>query len=78
MASRDIVAVEIGDVVALRKDHPCGANEWEVVRIGADIGLVCHGCGRKVMLPRSEFDRRYRKHLSHAKTERPATGDADS
>jgi len=44
-----------GDVVALRKPHPCGGTDWEVTRVGADIGLKCLGCGRVVMLPRHEF-----------------------
>jgi len=44
-----------GDIVTLRKRHPCGASDWEVTRIGADIGLRCRGCGRVVLLPRHEF-----------------------
>lgn len=44
-----------GDVVVLRKRHPCGSAEWEVTRVGADIGLKCLGCGRAVLLPRHEF-----------------------
>jgi len=52
------VPVSVGDLVSLRKQHPCGSFEWEVTRIGADIGLKCRGCGRRVMLPRDEFERR--------------------
>lgn len=63
---RPIVAVELGDVVKLKKGHPCGANAWEVVRVGMDIGLACGGCARRVMLVRSEFDRRYVEHLSRS------------
>ncbi len=44
-----LIAVMVGDVVTLRKAHPCGANEWLVTRIGADIGLKCAGCGRRLM-----------------------------
>ncbi len=55
-----ITPVSLGDVVKLKKPHPCGANEWEIVRVGADIGLKCRGCERRVMLVRSEFDRRFR------------------
>lgn len=51
--------IEMGQIVALKKGHPCGANSWEVVRLGADIGLKCTGCGRKVMLSRADFERRY-------------------
>ena len=50
--------VRIGDVVRLRKPHPCGSYEWEVVRLGADIGIRCLGCGRRVLLPRRQFERR--------------------
>lgn len=58
--STPIVQVRTGDVVRLKKPHPCGQNSWEVVRVGMDIGLRCRGCDRKVMLVRSEFDRRFR------------------
>ena len=60
---RPIVPIALGDVVTLKKGHPCGANEWEIVRLGMDIGLKCRGCERRVLLVRSEFDRRYRGHL---------------
>lgn len=60
---RPIVPIKLGDVVTLKKGHPCGANEWEIVRLGMDIGLRCRGCERRVMLVRSEFDRRYRSHI---------------
>lgn len=59
----NIVPLKIGDKVTLKKGHPCGANEWEITRVGADIGLVCAGCGRKVMLSRADFDKRYRAHV---------------
>lgn len=55
-----IVPVRAGDVVRLKKAHPCGANEWEVHKLGMDIGLTCLGCGRKVRLERYDFDRRFR------------------
>ncbi len=42
----------------MRKPHPCGGYEWEVTRIGADIGICCLTCGRRVMLPRSKFEKR--------------------
>jgi hypothetical protein len=61
---KEVSSLEVGDVVRFKKAHPCGTNEWEIVRVGADIGLVCHGCGRKVMLARSEFNQRYRGHIS--------------
>jgi hypothetical protein len=52
------VEVHLGDIVRLRKQHPCGSYEWEVVRLGADIGLVCQGCGRRVLLSRGTFNKR--------------------
>jgi hypothetical protein len=48
----------MGDVVRLRKPHPCGSFEWEVTRLGADIGLRCRTCGRRVLLARSLLARR--------------------
>ena len=50
--------IEIKDIVRLRKPHPCGSYEWRVTRLGADIGLECLGCGRRVMLTRRELSRR--------------------
>ncbi|RJQ55553.1 MAG: DUF951 domain-containing protein [Actinobacteria bacterium] len=58
-----IVRVSVGDVIRLKKAHACGANEWEVDKLGMDIGLCCRGCGRKVRLLRYEFDRRFRGYL---------------
>lgn len=54
----------LGDVVRLRKPHPCGGYEWTVVRLGADIGLTCDQCGRRVLLPRREVQRRMRLFVS--------------
>ena len=55
----------IGDVVRLRKPHPCGGTIWKVVRLGADIGFVCATCGRRVLLARSTAERRVKKFLEH-------------
>lgn len=49
--------IRLGDTVRMRKPHPCGGTDWEVVRLGADIGIRCLGCGRRVLLPRSQFVR---------------------
>jgi hypothetical protein len=49
---------DIGDIIRLRKKHPCGSYEWEVVRLGVDIGLVCQGCERRILLPRSTVNKR--------------------
>ena len=56
----------IGDVVKLKKPHPCGSYEWTVTRLGADIGLKCRGCERRVLLTRREAERRFRGWVSKA------------
>jgi hypothetical protein len=50
----------VGDVVRLKKPHPCGGFDWRVVRLGADIGIKCQSCGRRVLLPRRDLERRMR------------------
>ena len=57
------------DVLRLRKPHPCGSYEWKVTRLGADIGLECLGCGRRVLLPRRELARRLKTVVSKAQDE---------
>lgn len=49
--------IRLGDIVRMRKPHPCGSSEWEVVRLGADIGIRCTRCERRVLIPRSQFTR---------------------
>lgn len=56
MAALDLA---IGDVLRLRKAHPCGSREWAVVRLGADIGLVCAGCGHRILMDRLDVERRF-------------------
>lgn len=56
----------IDDIVQMRKPHACGGDTWRVVRIGAEIGLRCQTCQRKVLLPRSEFERRIRRFVQRA------------
>jgi len=53
--------VLLGDVVRLRRRHPCGADTWLIDRLGADIGLRCQGCGRHVLLERATLARRLRE-----------------
>ena len=53
-----------GDVIRTRKPHPCGGDEWTVIRTGADIKIRCNGCGRIVMLDRESFLRRRKAVLS--------------
>jgi len=50
--------IQLEEIVRLRKPHPCGSYEWKIVRLGADIGLECLGCGHRVMLSRRELAHR--------------------
>ncbi len=63
-----VMEINIGDVVRLKKQHPCGGYEWQVVRVGADIGIVCLQCKRHVMLTRAVFERRFKVFVSKGKT----------
>ena len=56
--------INLGDVVRLRKSHPCGGDEWQVVRLGADIRIKCLKCQRQVLLERSIFERRVKALIS--------------
>ena len=56
----------VGDVVRLKKPHPCGGFDWSVVRLGADIGVKCQSCGRRVLLPRRDLERRMRLFVTRA------------
>jgi hypothetical protein len=58
MSGRPVLEVLLGDVVRLRRSHPCGSREWHVDRLGADIGLRCQGCGRHVLLERRLLESR--------------------
>ena len=53
--------LNLGDIVETRKGHPCGSNNWEIIRLGADIKIKCVGCGRIVMLPRVKFEKSVKK-----------------
>lgn len=61
----------VGDVVRLKKGHPCGDDRWEVLRTGMDFRLKCVGCGRLVWLPRPKFERRVVEIVSRALGELP-------
>ena len=53
--------IRLGDVLELKKTHPCGAKEWSVLRVGMDFKLKCLGCGREVMAPRSKVEKSIKK-----------------
>ena len=56
--------IKLGDVVRLKKKHPCGGYEWQVTRLGADIGINCLTCRRRVLLERAVYERRVRELVS--------------
>jgi len=62
-AVRPILEVRLGDRLELRRPHPCGGRSWEIVRLGADIGLTCLTCGHRVMIVRRDLERRFRGFL---------------
>jgi hypothetical protein len=79
MSRRPVLEVLLGDLIRLRRAHPCGSSEWLVDRLAADIGLRCQGCGRHVLLERrllesrlEGFVRRGDPALSAAVAPRPA------
>ncbi len=72
-----VLEIRIGDVVRLRKAHPCGGYEWQVVRLGADIGMVCSTCGRRVLLPRRDFEKRIKTFVRRGAESTPKQSEAD-
>jgi hypothetical protein len=62
-----VLEIRIGDVVRLKKVHPCGGYDWQVVRLGADIGIKCLKCGRRILLTRSVFERRVKEFIARGK-----------
>jgi len=69
MISADPIPFAIGDILVLKKPHPCGSKEWRVLKLGADLRLVCLGCGRHIMLPRAEAERRLKKLIKETNQE---------
>lgn len=52
---------KLNDIVIMKKPHPCGFNEWQIIRVGADIKIKCINCGRSIMMPRIEFNKKLKK-----------------
>ena len=52
--------IQVGDILKMKKKHPCGSSEWEVLRIGADFRLKCTGCGHQIMIPRVKAEKNVR------------------
>lgn len=57
---------ELGDVVLMKKPHPCGSNEMEIIRMGMDIRVKCVGCKHSVLMPRVKFEKKMKKVLRSA------------
>lgn len=57
MSDNEKPKYSVGDVVRMKKTHPCGSNEWSITRTGMDFGIKCVGCGHFVMMPRKKFER---------------------
>lgn len=57
------VTYQLHDVVMMKKQHACGENRWEIIRLGMDIRIKCQKCGHSVLIPRARFDRLVRKVL---------------
>lgn len=56
-----MLVYDLGDIVTLKKGHPCGENQWKIIRKGADMKLECLGCNRQIWLSRIDFEKRVRK-----------------
>lgn len=52
---------KLGSIIIMKKQHPCGENKFEIIRVGADIKIKCINCGRSIMLPRLEFNKKIKK-----------------
>ena len=55
---------KLNSIVMMKKEHPCGSNEWIITRVGADIKIKCQKCGRSIMIPRIEFNKKLKKIIS--------------
>ena len=65
MKFRAPIDLYIGDIVELRKSHPCGGKTWRILRVGADVGIECTNCNRYVLVPRSRFESRIKCFVKH-------------
>lgn len=70
--------VKLGDLVQMRKTHPCGSDRWTVIRVGADIKIRCQGCGRIVMMDRADFLKRVKKTIGHSQEPFRGTNEGDA
>ena len=61
---------DLGDIVEMKKQHPCGSYNWEIIRVGADVKIRCIQCNRIIMLPRSKFEKSAKKIVSKSNEEK--------
>jgi len=66
---------DLGDIVMMKKPHPCGANEMEIIRMGMDIRIKCVKCKHSILLPRAKFEKSLKKVLRSAEGSAPEPGD---
>ena len=67
--------LQVGDIVLMKKQHPCGGKEWKIHRAGIDFRIECTTCARQVMLPRIKFEKGIKKNLSRPEgTQKPSAG----
>ena len=59
----NIMDSQVGEVIKMKKPHPCGANEWKLLRVGMDFRLQCMNCGRQVMVPRKLVEKNFRGYI---------------
>ncbi|AZS18035.1 DUF951 domain-containing protein [Paenibacillus motobuensis] len=64
---------QLGDIVQMKKNHPCGSNEMEIIRMGMDIRIKCVGCKHSVLVPRAKFEKNMKKVLRSTASETEAT-----
>jgi len=65
---------QLGDIVQMKKNHPCGSNEMEIIRMGMDIRIKCVGCKHSVLVPRAKFEKNMKKVLRSTASETEGTG----
>lgn len=53
--------IKVGDILTMKKQHPCGSHDWKVIRIGADFKMICQGCGHEIMSPRYKIEKNIKK-----------------
>jgi hypothetical protein len=64
----------LGDILKLKKPHPCGSDDWQVIRLGADIGIQCQGCGHRVLMERRDLTKRIKTVVVRGTNDTPSNG----